>query len=100
MAEICDAVKNAPPTSRDVIEDLTVTVEMATLDITSFKAHQLRHINQDKARTDALSKISNEQVLFTQDWAMKFLPKKYRVTDTVVCQARAILAHYSCDTFK
>lgn len=82
LMEIADAVRSAPPTSRDDIDDFTFTVDMAIQDITAFKAHQLRHINQDKARINILQQVDGERMVFIQDWAMKFLPKKYRESQT------------------
>ncbi|CAB4033229.1 Chromatin modification-related YNG2, partial [Paramuricea clavata] len=46
------------------------------------KQHQLRSIQQDKARTDILAKLGENSILSTQDWAMKFLQQKYRETQT------------------
>ena len=53
----------------------------AIQDIISRKAHRLRSVRQDKARTDILLDLDETSVLITQDWAMKFLPLKYRKSD-------------------
>lgn len=48
--------------------------------IKSWKAHQLRSIQQDKAWTCRLDELDSTSILITQDWAMKFLPQRYRKT--------------------
>ncbi len=47
-------------------------------DITLWKAHQFRTVNQDKCKTDILKTLDSTSLLVTMDWAMKFLPRKYR----------------------
>ena len=48
--------------------------------IESWKAHQIRSLQQDKARITVLERLDETSVLITQDWAMKWLPQKYRET--------------------
>ena len=40
--------------------------------IESWKVHQLRVVNQDKARSDVTDCLSETNVLLIQDWAMNF----------------------------
>ena len=61
------------------LEDLSYTHSQAVKAIHSWKAHQLRSVRQDMARTACLRALNETKVLITQDWAMKFLPAKYRV---------------------
>ena len=61
-------------------DDLTYTFQQAYQAIESWKAHQLRSIQQDKARTSLLENMESSSVLITQDWAMTFVPQKYRET--------------------
>ncbi|CAB4026770.1 Transposon Tf2-6 poly, partial [Paramuricea clavata] len=42
------------------------------------KAHLLRTITQDEAKQETLNKLDQETCLIICDWAMKFLPLKYR----------------------
>lgn len=63
---------------QDELEDLLYVYKQSVEAITSWKAHQLRSVRQDRARTDCLNLIDEATVLLTQDWAMKFLPTKYR----------------------
>ena len=45
----------------------------------SWKAHQLRSVHQDQAKCSVLAKMKSKcDVLLVQDWAMKFMPRKFR----------------------
>lgn len=46
--------------------------------IKAWKAHLLRTVNQEEAKQDALSALDDETCLIVMDWAMKFLPQRYR----------------------
>ena len=46
--------------------------------IKAWKAHLLRTVNQEEAKQDALSALDEETCLIVMDWAMKFLPQRYR----------------------
>ncbi|CAF1632665.1 unnamed protein product, partial [Didymodactylos carnosus] len=46
--------------------------------IKQWKAHLLRSVHQDDARYDVLENLNAKSVLLYMDWAMKFLPMKYR----------------------
>lgn len=81
-----------PEDSRD---DLVYTFREARQAIDSWKAHQLRSIQQDKARTSLLESLDSVSVLITQDWAMKFLPQKYRETQADWFAKRGISWHIS-----
>jgi len=39
-------------------------------------------VNQDSAREELLEKLDEASVLLVQDWAMKYLPRKYRESQT------------------
>lgn len=58
-------------------DEVTFTVKTAKA-ILAWKAHILRSINQDAARVDILESLDESSVLIVQDWAMKYLPRKYR----------------------
>ena len=57
---------------------MAYVVTEAMQDIESFKARHMRSINQEKSRIEILNELSNEKMLIHQDWAIKFLPSKYR----------------------
>jgi len=46
--------------------------------INAWKAHQLRSVRQDQGRIDVLDILDSKTVLIVNDWAMKFLPQRYR----------------------
>ena len=72
-----------------------LTFQQAYQAIESWKAHQLRSIQQDKARTSLLENLESSSVLITEDWAMKFLPQKYRETQADWFAKRGISWHIS-----
>ena len=49
----------------------------------SWKAHQLRSIQQDNYRSELLENLDESSALVTEDLAMKFLPRRYIVSETV-----------------
>jgi len=55
---------------------------LAKQDIVSRKAHLLRSVNQEEARLDIVNALDNTSVLLVQDWAMKFLSRKFRESQT------------------
>lgn len=63
-------------------DEVTFTVKKAKADILAWMAHILRSINQDAARVDVLESLDESSVLIVQDWAMKYLPRKYRKSQT------------------
>ena len=46
--------------------------------IASWKAHNLRAINQDIAKQDIICELNGNNCLIVMDWAMKFLPLRYK----------------------
>lgn len=74
-------------------EELLFIVEKSKQDITSWKAHLLRSVNQDEARVDIIDKLDETSVLLVQDWAMKFLPRKYRESQRDWFSKRGISWH-------
>ena len=81
--------------TEDELDDLRYTYHMAEEAIRSWKAHQLRSVRQDRARTDILDILDDSSVLITQDWAMKFLSQKYRESQSDWFGKRGISLHIS-----
>lgn len=46
--------------------------------ILEWKVHQLRSAHQDTGRLDILQRMSSSSMLIVQDFAMKFIPTRYR----------------------
>ena len=64
--------------SSDVAEELNFIEGQARQNIWAWKAHLLRCVNQDEARLEIIDSLNETLVLLVQDWAMKFLPRKFR----------------------
>ena len=76
LKQIGNAVSE-PPLTEDERDDMQHAFRLAVKAIESWKAHQLRSLQQDKARSTALESLDESSVLITQDWAMKCPPQKY-----------------------
>ena len=63
-------------------EELAFRVKQAKKAIWAWKSHLLRSVNQDSAQVELLEKLDEASVLLVQDWAMKYLPRKYRESQT------------------
>ena len=75
LAEIHDAIEKMSDSnvSSDVVKEVNFTEN-----IWAWKAHLLRCVNQDEARIKVIDAVDENSVLLVQDWAMKFLPRKFR----------------------
>ena len=70
-------------------------VQKASEAIAAWKAHQLRSINQDRARLEVLEFLDPTCVLIVQDFAMKFIPAQYREAQSHFFGKRGISWHVS-----
>ena len=52
--------------------------QQAKDDVMAWKAHQLRSVNQVQAKFDVLDILNRDSALLVMDWAMKYLPRKFR----------------------
>ena len=59
-------------------DEATYLVKHSRDIIHPWKAHQLRTVRQDQSRVKILRELDSGSVFITQDWAMKFLSRKYR----------------------
>lgn len=69
--------------------------QSATQAIHAWKCHLLRNVRQDQARLDALDLLDERTVLLVNDWAMKFIPQKYRESQSDWFGKRGISWHIS-----
>lgn len=60
-----------------------------------WKCHQIRTVRQDQARLDVLDRFDETTCLITNDWAMKFLPQRYRESQSDWFGKRGLLWHIS-----
>ena len=88
-------IAQAENLSPGVNEELAFTMKQAKANIFAWKAHILRSINQDAARVDVLESLDQSSVQVVQDWAMNYLQRKYRESQTDWFVKRGILWHIS-----
>ena len=81
-------------------EELKYIITQSRRNIEAWKAHLLRSVNQDEARIDVLNALKEQEVLVVLDWAMKFLPRKYRESQADWYGKRGISWHISVATRK
>ena len=77
------------------LDDLRHMADEAAQNFLSWKAHQLRSKIQDMARVDVVQQLDDSSVMITQDWAMTFLPQKYRESQKDWFAKRGISWHIS-----
>ena len=76
-------------------DETVFLVQKASEAIAAWKAHQLRSINQDRARLEVLEFLDPSCVLIVQDFAMKFIPAQYREAQSHFFGKRGISWHAS-----
>ena len=79
-------------------KDAVFLVQRAREAITAWKAHQLRSINQDRARLEVLASLDATGVLIVQDFAMTFtlcMPAQYREEQSDFFGKRGLSWHVS-----
>ena len=81
--------------SEDDKDEDVFLVQKASEVITAWKAHQLRSINQDRARPEVLASLDSTGVLIVQNFAMKFMPVQYREAQSNFFGKRGLSWHVS-----
>jgi len=84
--------------SSEVKEELCFRVKQAKATIWLWKSHLVRSVNQDAARVEVLEELDDSSVLLVQEWAMKYLPRKYRESQTDWFGNRGIPWHVTVAT--
>ena len=95
LAAISEAVTRAPFHTDDDRDEAVYLTNHATLAIQSWKSHLLRSAHQDQARLDAIDALDQETIFIVNDWAMKFLPQRYRESQADWFGKRGISWHIS-----
>ena len=95
LDEIYEFVKQASFLSKDDRDEALYLAQHSKDMIQAWRAHQLRTVRQDQSRLEILQKLNTESVFITQDWAMKFLPRKYRESQSDWFGKRGISWHIS-----
>ena len=57
---------------------LSYEFKLSVASIKDWKAHLLRTVNQDEGKQYALAQLDSVSCLVVMDWAMKYLPQRYR----------------------
>ena len=63
--------------------------------IYAWKRHLLRAVHQDRARQEVLDEVDSSKIFITQDFAMKFLPRRFKETQMEWFGKRGISWHIS-----
>lgn len=100
LKEVTDALDKMTTghVTEDEQEEITFKATQAKQNILSWKAHLLRNVNQDEARLDMLNKLDERSAFLVQDWAMKFLPRKFRESQADWFGKRGISWHITVAT--
>lgn len=86
--------------SEEERDDMDFDIAQAKQNIHAWKAHLLRAINQDAARHQVLETLDKRSVILVADWAMKFLPRKFRESQSDWFGKRGIPWHLTVATRK
>ena len=76
-------------------EEMEYIITSCKSNIEAWKAHLLRDANQDLARQEILESLDENSILLVSDWAMKYVPKKFRETQRDWFGKRGISWHLS-----
>ena len=95
MKDIEKLLSGASYPSDDDRDEAFYLFQTAERAIHTWKCHQLRTVQQDKARLDIFDVLDENTVLIVNDWAMKFLPQMYRESQTDWFGKRGISWHVS-----
>ena len=95
LHSIIEAVKEASFATEDDRDEAEYLANSSTLSIKSWICHLLRSAHQDQARLDIIDTLDPEAVLIVNDWAMKFLPQRYRESQTDWFGKRGLSWHIS-----
>ncbi|XP_062590554.1 uncharacterized protein LOC134252133 [Saccostrea cucullata] len=63
-------------------DEYTNIISEAMKKILRWKSHIIRTVNQDRYRTDVIDHLDKNQCVLVMDWAMKFVPQRYREKQT------------------
>jgi len=80
--------------------DLKFRCTKAIEAVLAWKAHEVRLMQQDKPRHHIIDNLTSSDVMITEDWAMKFLPQKFRETQSDWFGKRGISWHISVVMYK
>ncbi|VDI84004.1 Hypothetical predicted protein [Mytilus galloprovincialis] len=85
FTDMCDKIRqvnNSPTTSEELKEEFNKDLDDSIIKIENWGAHIVRTINQDSWRLERLGSLLQGQGIIVMDWAMKFLPQRFREKQT------------------
>ena len=91
IEEKCSSALSSAEDQADILH----TIKQARDDTISWKAHQLCAVHQAEAKHSILAKLDSRSVLLVQDWAMKYMPRKYREVQSDWFAKRGLPWHIS-----
>ena len=95
LNEICEFVERDSFPSKDDSDEAQYLAQHNRDTILARNAQQLRTVRQDKTRLEILENLDYGSVFLKQDWAMKFLPRNYRESQSDWYGKRGISWHIS-----
>jgi hypothetical protein len=93
LGDIQTAVMNSPFTTADEKNNVVYEVGGAIKGITEWKKHELRTFFLEENKQQTVKDLKPDTVFITMDFAMKFLPTKYREEQTAWFAKRGISWH-------
>ncbi|CAG2207805.1 unnamed protein product [Mytilus edulis] len=85
FTDMCDKIRqvnNSSTTSEELKEEFNKDLDDSIIKIENWGAHIVRTINQDSWRLERLGSLLQGQGIIIMDWAMKFLPQRFREKQT------------------
>ena len=78
LVRIENLVHDSESHSEEDKDEASYLCKISVNAISSWKSHQLRSVHQDQARLDVINELDEHSALIVSDWAMKFIPQRYR----------------------
>ncbi|CAF1193962.1 unnamed protein product [Didymodactylos carnosus] len=82
-------------TDEDEAKRAVAKLKLLKEPVDAYKSHQMRTVNQDRAREEVLAQLPKDSFYYYMDWAMKFLPAKYREAQSDFFGKRGLSWHVS-----
>ncbi|XP_071180114.1 uncharacterized protein [Mytilus edulis] len=84
----------------DKRDEFTFTLSQAWSFLRNWKSHIVRARNQDCAKSEILDNLGQNDIFIVLDWAMKYLPRRYREDQSNWFAKRGISWHISVSFIK
>ena len=91
--DVESTLKDLSAVDNEEKNEMEYVITQSKKNIMAWKGHLLRDINQDEARLNLIRDLDWNSVLVVLDWAMKFLPRKYRESQSDWYGKRGISWH-------